>query len=385
MRYLLIEDDADKSDAIERFIRTKDSNAEITISNILSDARRLILTREFDLLIFDVFLPDQKGQEPRDISVDIISEYTSSRNALRECITITRYVDEGMQQLPLFNDNGITIVVYAENSSRWQDSLALKIQKISNERRLDFVIFCALNKERMAYKDTSAKIGELKQIGGLDCEEMEIDGFRGVCVKPTRMGLVNMAIAATKAIEMFRPAVVAMSGICAGVDGESNYLDIVVGDVCWEYQTGKYKDGKFKQEPYQTSIKRPFRIDLEQMAQKKGFIDSLKVGLFDAELKDSKVVFGPISSGSAVVADAKKMTEIGMQHRKWSALEMEMYSMYEAASNSLLDPWCFGAKAVVDMGTASKGDHFHASACVISARFVVEALRVSLPGILKQR
>ena len=93
------------------------------------------------------------------------------------------------------------------------------------------------------------------------------------------------------------------------------------------------RPGKFRQEPYQTSIKRPFWIDLQRMSQKKGFMESLKFGLFDTALKHSKVVFGPVSSGSAVVADAKKMTEIGMQHRKWSALDMEMYSMQKAAFN----------------------------------------------------
>lgn len=48
------------------------------------------------------------------------------------------------------------------------------------------------------------------------------------------------------------------------------------------------------------------------------------------------------------------MKEIGGQHRKWAALEMEMYSLYEAATQSICAPLYFGAKAVVDVGDSSK-------------------------------
>lgn len=382
MKYLLIEDNKDKAGFISGFINSNDSHADVLWVDNLSDARIQLLTKFFDLIIFDVFLPVRKGEDACDISSDIISDFSQSQNFQSESIAITRYVDEGLQTTPLFNDNGITVVVYAEDNPQWQESLRQKMNRIGQKSRLDFVVFCALSKERLAYSETNAKIGELKQIGGLDCQEMTIGTHRGVCVKPSRMGLVNMAIVATKAIELFRPKIVAMSGICAGVEGESSLLDIVIGDVCWEYQTGKFKDGKFKQEPYQVPLNRPLKIELEQFSQNAGFLAGLKLGLYETELKDSGVKFGPISSGSAVVADADKMTEIGMQHRKWTALEMEMYAMYEAASHSVISPLFFGAKAVVDMGDATKGDTLHSAACTLSARFVVEFLQSKLPALI---
>lgn len=381
MKYLLIEDNLDKAGKISEFIKLNDTHPDVLLVDNLSDARIQLLTKVFDLVIFDVFLPVRKGEDARDISADIVNDFSQSPNVQCESIAITRYVDESLQSTPLFNDNGITVVVYSEDSARWQDSLRQKLNRIGEKGRLDFVVFCALNKERLAYTETSAKVGELKQIAGLDCQELTIGAHRGVCVKPSRMGLVNMAIVATKAIELFRPKIVAMSGICAGVEDESSLLDIIIGDVCWEYQTGKYKDGKFKQEPYQAPLNRPLRVELEQFSQKAGFLAMLKGGLYETELKDSGVKFGPISSGSAVVADAEKMTEIGMQHRKWTALEMEMYAMYEAASHSVVNPLCFGAKAVVDMGDAAKGDTLHNAACTLSARFVVEFLQSKLPGL----
>ena len=381
MKYLLIEDSDDKRLAITKVINVKDTYANIDHVGNLSDARRLILTRSYDLIIFDIFMPERSGGIERDVAEDIISDFAQSVNVNCEAIAITKYVEEGLQRSPLFNDNGITIVVYDAENSQWQESLARKVLRVCNRGRFDFVIFCALNKERMAYSETSATVGQLKQLGDLDCQEINIGNHRGVCVKPSRMGLVNMAIATSKAIELFRPKIIAMSGICAGVEGESNFLDIVIGDVCWEYQTGKFKDGKFYQEPYQASLKRPFKIELEQFSKKEGLLSQIKAGLYETELKHSEIKCGLVSSGSAVVADEKKMQEIGLQHRKWTSLEMEMYAMYEAAAQSSIEPLCFGAKAVVDMGDSSKGDVFHSTASIISARFVIEFLKHKLPTL----
>jgi hypothetical protein len=210
------------------------------------------------LIIFDILLPVVRGNAT-DVSAEIVSDFSKSKNYYSETIAITKFVDEGIARSSIFNDNGITVVNYSEENDSWKRGLDTKIKKIASKSRLDFLIFCALTKERAAYSKTFASIGALKTIGGLNCQELAIDEFRGMCITPARMGLVNMAITATKAIELFQPKIVAMSGICAGVRGESNFLDIVIGDICWEYQTGKYKDGGFKQEPYQVLLIMPLR------------------------------------------------------------------------------------------------------------------------------
>ncbi len=382
MKYLLIEDDKNKFQKISDFIHLKDSESRITTSNHLSDARRKILTNEFDLIIFDIFLPLTPEGSEEDVSTEIIGDFSKSRNYHAEAIAITKYSDEALGHSPLFNDHGITLVVFSDDDKKWQDGLDQKITKIKARHRFDFVIFCALNKERAGYLNTEARLGELKQIAGLNCQEMTIGTYRGVCITPSRMGLVNMAIATTKAIELFSPRIVAMSGICAGVPGESNPLDIVVGQICWEYQTGKFKDGKFIQEPYQVSLNSLLKTELEQFSEQNSILEKIKAGLYESELKNSSIRVAPVSSGSAVIADENRMKEIGGQHRKWAALEMEMYSLYEAASQSVFAPLYFGAKAVVDIGDASKGDTLHSSACIISARFVVEVLKKKLPDLV---
>lgn len=385
MNYLLIEDGEEKAAAITQYLRSLDDSADIAHVATLADARRKLFVFEYDLVIFDIFLPLVDGEAEQDIADEILADFAKSKNYHSEAISLTRYSDQALERSPLFNDNGVTLVVYSESDDRWKESLEQKVEKIRSRRRLDFIVFCALKKERSAIANTKAQLGEHKQIGGLNCQEMVIGEHRGMAIVPARMGLVGMAIAGAKAIELFRPKIVAMSGICAGVEGESKLLDIVVGQTCWEYQTGKFKDGKFKQEPYQVQLKSFFKTELEQLAEQPAFVASLKTGLFDTELKESGVLVAPVSSGSVVVADAARMAEIGEQHRKWAALEMEMYSLYEASVQSLVDPLFFGAKSVVDMGDASKGDALHATACTLSARFVVEVLDKKLPELTRQK
>lgn len=381
MNYLLIEDSKEKANAIIAYLNSLDDAAKIDHEDNLADARVKMLTSEYDLIIFDIYLPLTRGQDEQDVSDEILADFSKSRNYHSEAISLTKYSDHALDRARIFNDNGVTLVVFSDTNDQWKGSLFQKVEKIRSRRRLDFIVFCALTKERSAFANTKATLGEHKQIGGLNCQEMTIGDSRGMAIVPARMGLVGMAIASAKAIELFRPKIVAMSGICAGVEGESKLLDIVVGQTCWEYQTGKFKDGKFKQEPYQVQIKPYLKTEIEQWAEQPIFLRNLKSDLFETELKDSAIVVAPISSGSVVVADAGRMAEIGHQHRKWAALEMEMYSLYETATQSLVEPLFFGAKSVVDMGDASKGDALHATACTLSARFVVEVLERKLPKL----
>jgi adenosylhomocysteine nucleosidase len=84
----------------------------------------------------------------------------------------------------------------------------------------------------------------------------------------------------------------------------------------------------------------------------------------------------PLATGSAVIASTERMGEINLQHRKMAGLDMELYGVYKAADLSALDPVFFGAKTVVDVGDAHKGDTYHEYGSVLSARFVVEATAV---------
>ncbi|MCS0003193.1 hypothetical protein NB620_23295 [Vibrio alginolyticus] len=382
MKILIIEDTPNKKTAIEEVIgalfKGTANHYGVTWAEDLNSAQRFLYTDQFDLVIFDMYLPDTKniGLE-RDCSSELITVFSQSKNYNSEAIALTQFEISEVDNIQLFNKAGITLVNYDE-SNAWKTALELKLNRVAQKIKCDFLIFCALTKERAAFSDTEAVLGDTQNISGLDCQEIKIGDHYGFIVKPSEMGLVSMAIASSKAIELFQPKIVAMSGICAGVHGESNYLDIIVGKVCWEYQTGKWKDGEFKQEPMQASLDSNLKIDLEQSKDDIGLITQVRSNLFESELATMKIRIAPISSGSAVIADSTMMERIGSQHRKMAGLEMEMYSLYEAAAQSLCRPLYFGAKTVVDMGDSSKGDKFHDIGCLTSARYVSIMLKRQL-------
>ena len=380
MNILLIEDNEDKIQSISNCINQNlDNCCQIEQAKNMTQARRQIISKIYDLIIFDIYLPvSDFDKTVIDVSSEIVSEYSISKNYQTEAIVITQHEEKLIENTKLFNETGITVVNYSKENTNWQESLKLKISRNKDKIKYDFLIFCALTKERAGYYETHAKVGERKILKGLNCQDISIGRFKGLCITPSKMGLVNMAILASKAIEAFQPKIVAMSGICAGVKGESKLLDLIIGNVCWEYQTGKYKDNEFKQEPYQVPIESLVKTEIEQLIDNNDIINEIKKGLFQTELKESEIILGPISSGSAVIASAEKMAKIGMQHRKMAGLEMEMYSLYEAANQSLSKPLFFGAKAVVDLGDSSKADSLHSTASTISARFVVTYLDFKL-------
>lgn len=385
MKILLIEDCKEKINAIEKCIESnlEDTPFEITKADSLELARRKIIGESFDLVIFDIYLPLTSCNKfsEQDISFDLIEEFSESKNYQAESIAITKYDTKEIKNTSLFNDAGVTVVHYSEDK-RWEAALSNKLMRIKDNVKYDFIIFCALEKEREAYKKTNAIIGERKIIKGLNCQKIEISNFSGLCITPKKAGLVEMAIISAKAIEAFSPPIVAMSGICAGVEGESKLLDLVVGKLCWEYQTGKFKNNKFIQEPYQVTIDSDLETELDQFVLEDDLEEDLKKNLYATELSKSKIMLAPISSGSAVIADNERMQEIVGQQRKMAALEMEMYALYEAARQSLIKPLYFGVKSVVDLGDQYKGDNVHTEGATLSARFVVRFLEKKLPKLV---
>lgn len=87
------------------------------------------------------------------------------------------------------------------------------------------------------------------------------------------------------------------------------------------------------------------------------------------------------SSGSAVIAEDGKTSTLAVGQRKLAGFDMEVYSIYEAARHAINKPAYFAAKTVVDDGGQNKGDSFHRIGCLISARFIVKAIKAGIADV----
>src|ERR1700731_3026757 len=170
-----------------------------------------------EVLIVSVLMFPLRDSQPlrQDISEDIISILElSTSNRDTNIISLSGYEDLVSSQRQRFTESGIILVHYDGSGGRWKKYIRSALSKIKEQVIFDFVIICALEKERSAYRSTSAKIGEFRNIRGLDCMMVELGSLKGACIKLPRMGLVEASIITTRAIDLFRPKLVTMSGIC---------------------------------------------------------------------------------------------------------------------------------------------------------------------------
>jgi nucleoside phosphorylase/CheY-like chemotaxis protein len=381
MHLLIIEDNDEKYDDIRSVVESTlaGNNLEITRASFLSEAQRDIYQTKFDLMIVDLMLPKRAEGNAEDISDEVLELINMSEiNRHSNAIAITSFIELRDSCSRSFNEFNISIVSYSSTDAGWKDSLVRELNTIENASIFEFAIVCALEKEREAFRYSNAEVGDRRLIRGLDCLDITISGKKGIVVKPPRMGMTDAAIVTTQLLDAFHPSIICMSGICAGIPGKSEIGDLIIAESCFDYQVGKWTKSGFEYELYQVPIAEDVRGRLSQSLLNDQLNAEIRIDLEFPELLKKEIKFVTHASGSAVVADKAKRDEITAMHRKLASVEMEIYSLYRAASVSVQKPLFFAIKGVVDDAGASKGDKYHLYGATSSARLVVAALETLL-------
>ena len=223
MRILLAEDDPKKAEKITALIGAEIDieGAEIVPAETVNDAIMEIGKGRFDLVIVDLVMPQHKNGADVDATCqwcELIENHLSGRTA--SWIVMTGYPDVAEDARTSFARHNVAVIQFDE-TDHWRQLLAQKLQENFVTRPLDFLIVCALEKERQGFRTTNAGIGDASVIKSLDCREVKIGDFCGTIVVQPSPGMISAAITTTRALETFRPRAVAMSGICGGREGET--------------------------------------------------------------------------------------------------------------------------------------------------------------------
>jgi len=143
--------------------------------------------------------------------------------------------------------------------------------------------------------------------------------------------------------------------------------------MAWDHQVGKMTDEGFKQEINLENVDPDVigRLKHVQKTRPTTF-NLLANGEHSTKNYSPKIVFGPVASGSVVVASTKEIARIEAQQRKVVGVEMEIAAFLAACSYSRVKPKAFAAKSVVDFADADKDVHSIAS--IASAQYVVSVL-----------
>jgi len=392
MKILILEDENGKYDEIQSEILQIIPEAEIQRERNWCDYTREIAKTKFDLILLDLVVPrSRKDDTVEDHSVHLVSATRDyeSKSFRTPAVVLTRYSEDLGGAVYDLNAVDINVIPFNGHGD-WKEALKLKLLATRPKKKYEFVIVCALDKEIEAFKGLTDTWELPKTISGLVCREVQIGACKGVIVRAHRMGLVAAAVTATMALDRFEPHLICMSGICGGVAGESGIYDLLVTQICHQHDAGKWSNEGFKSEHYDVQIDVNVHNKLIEVCSD----EKLKEYLL-GDLNPNKSEFParmqhltcnvktdvPTSSGSAVMAEDGKTSSLKSGQRKLAGFDMEIYSVYEAARLAANKPAFFAAKTVVDDGGKNKGDKFHRIGCLLSAKFIVKAIRAGIADV----
>ncbi len=372
MKIMLIEDDAKKRQAIVSHLNDRKISAKdiICAKNMTDFAAHL--NADIGLFIIDFKLPNSDTGTASQNGKAILETIIKAGKQHALLLAISSYPADFPELRNLYEAQGCILADFA-NKKGWQSTLDNLLIQLRKNLKFDFLVFCALQKERNPY--VTLLSGKQITRNGVDCYDIEIGGRKGSVILLPQMGLVSAAITSGLCIDRFRPSVVGMSGICGGFKDRVLLGQLIISSMAYEYQSGKWASDGFQQEPYQVPTDHLTLTNLKALINGDDLIGLLEEG-FGGERPPTSAVpaVGVFTSGSAVIADQQHMKQIADIHRKVDALDMEVFAVQRAAELSPHKPPCICAKTVVDLCDKEKSDNFHLYGSYISAKFLIEAV-----------
>ena len=399
LKILIVEDEMEKRRMlIESILEVEGiSLDQLTYVTDALAAKKEIAAQRFDLLILDINIPPRPDKQTEvGAGLDVMSFVRNNKNAKRPaCIIGMTAYDEGAEAAEeVFSSPLWKLVRFSYSELSWQAPLQEAVRYLISTRRppytndghshhVDLGIVVALEEEELGavlaleanWEELPVENDHARYFAGNFA-----DGKRSisvVAVAAPKMGMPAAAVTASKLIQSFRPKVLAMAGICAGVRGKVDIGDILIADPCFDWGSGKWqreKSGqlKFRPAPY------PWRLDgglrgvvkrLDNEELRKGIYREFE----GKHVADSppKVIVEAMASGASVLQAASLMDDVRDQHKNLVGVEMESYAVFTAAEYAAEPrPKCISVKSVCDFGDEDKEDGAHAYAAYTSAQFL---------------
>lgn len=374
MKILIIEDDEPKRDEISAYLESLGVSRPCIL--VARDMAEFLgkFDPEVTICIIDLRLPAFQGATQDNNGIGILQAMGKAGAGHVKLLAISAYPEEFAEIRAQFESRGCLLLDF-EQKAVWQGVLKQMVLEAQSAELMDFIIFCALRKERSPYTGMEKLAGSAKSKENLTRLDVTIAGRRGTIIEMPRMGLVDAAITAGQCIEKFKPKIVAMSGICAGFEDRAELGQLLVPELAYEYQSGKWTAEGFSGEPYQVPISEKMRVLARELIEDSELLSRLEQNLKLARPSAmSQPKLATFTSGSAVIASNDYMEQVANLHRRVSGLDMEVYAIHRAAHIAPCKPDVICAKTVVDLAGGDKDDALQPYGCFISARFIVEVL-----------
>lgn len=380
MKVLVAEDSDDKFATIqEELLKRGVAAPSIKRVGSIVELNASLQSNEQDMCILDLWLPYMKNGAVSDTTRDVLQLVGDTKRTDIPFIIISSHVEDAKDHIGSFAALGCPIYMF-DDRDVWSKALEIYIALARDRHRYDFVIVTALEEERQVYMQLADKFESVVR-KGMDFWDFQWEGKNGAIVCLPRMGLVNATSITSRLLEHYSPAVICMSGICGGIGDSVHVGQLLITDLCWEYQSGKWSEEYFSAEPYQVDIDEDLRLHFSKVIQDSTLIERLEQGFDDGDrpAKRHPAKLGIFATGSAVIASDKRLDGLKAQHRKVNGIDMEIYGFHRAVNLSLQGHVKhFSAKVVVDKADINKSDDIHAYGSYVSARFCLETIKALL-------
>jgi nucleoside phosphorylase len=383
---------------------------EIEVAEFINGGRKALAKNVYDLLILDLVMPINEGEEvgAAGNSENFIEELSRVGRLHKPAyiIALTQYEEKIKEHEEAYQKKLWKLIHYDLKQKDWEDVLQETVDTIittkkqllelvQNERRYHVGVLCALPEE----------FEQMKMAFGVQWEAVTLDGMpyalyttqirteyghtiKVIACCNNAAGMQATSITASFLLSRFELDTLFMTGFCAGFKKKGvNYGDLFIADSEYDYGSGKLvknDDNKqeLKPEPkqipcsYETLTKLNDFIS-EDMAASKVFAEIKRVGILEEGQSIPNIHVGPGACGSYVVGDEEFMARlVNDDNRKLQGLDMEGYGLYLAGH--MLKKNCVLVKGIADFGNKKKDDRYHKVCSYESAWFVAKYIKSRL-------
>ncbi len=392
MKLLIVDDVHQKVEMVAKAVAESGLAVKITHETNARSARKRLRDEEFDLLLVDLQLPDVAGDAPSQRGglefFDLLMQDVKA-NLPAEILFITSedgLVDNGRREVAL---RGSALCSMSSSNESWIVPLVGQLKLASRRAarkpvKADGVIVTALGTELEAVLALNCGWTQLRVDGDPTLYHKGTlqtdDGARTiVAASALRKGMAASSALATKLVLKFRPRLLAMTGICAGVRDKTSLGDVVVGAPTWDWGSGKHAESDegsaiFKVSPKQSDLSVGLATLCHEIAGCSTFKKGVRANWTSTVPNgEFKCHVGPMASGASVIANASVAREISGQNRDLIAIEMEAFAVMVAAEYATTTPLsAIAFKSVCDFADSEKQDCWQPYAAYTSAQFANE-------------
>lgn len=396
LKTLIVEDNPNKKKKLfERLSSLPDIFCDPDVVVSTSEALRRLQESEYDLMILDIVVPlKPQGDPDEQNAVDLLTRIDAGVISIKRpkfVLQISSVSTLSNATRDFLRGRPWGCIQYSEDSTQALDDVEHVGRWIHQQSQIDqhvsaCDVFVATALEEPEFVALEAAAPNLGPLVPLDSTQL-IRNFSVNCGERTirvgagfapRMGPVASAILCTKVIEMLRPKLIVMAGICGAIGSKASIGDLVAADASWDWQSGKYINeggADFQIAPHQLGVSSEVRSILIKMKRDERLWGSFARDAIGVKTDLPKLVLGPMATGASVIADeriTKKIRE--EQHKNVVAVDMETYAVYAAAASASYRIGVLSLKAVCDRADVVKDDRYQSYAAKVSARCVLNLL-----------